>query len=130
MDALYTLPPNERASARHGLLNGVAHAWLARQGERHGFALDALRGPARAGSGLDDDDHDGPARGAVFRVAGYRVLRVDRGRRSDRLQVGVLDTEGVLTVRDPASFLAAVGAGFGRAKAFGCGLMLVRRAPA
>jgi CRISPR system Cascade subunit CasE len=35
----------------------------------------------------------------------------------------------VLTVRNPASFLATLGQGFGRARAFGCGLMLIRRAP-
>ncbi len=41
---------------------------------------------------------------------------------------GVLDYEGVLTVEDPVLFLSALTVGFGRARAFGCGLMLVRRA--
>ena len=30
---------------------------------------------------------------------------------------------------DPGAFLVALAAGFGRAKAFGCGLMLIRRMP-
>jgi CRISPR system Cascade subunit CasE len=40
---------------------------------------------------------------------------------------GVLDISGVLEVRDPARFLARLIQGFGRARAFGCGLMLIRR---
>jgi CRISPR system Cascade subunit CasE len=40
----------------------------------------------------------------------------------------VLDFEGVLEVTDPVRFLAALANGFGRARAFGCGLMLIRRA--
>ena len=36
---------------------------------------------------------------------------------------------GALEVTDDERFLARVLAGFGRAKAFGCGLMLLRRAP-
>jgi CRISPR system Cascade subunit CasE len=34
----------------------------------------------------------------------------------------------VLQVTDPAAFLAKVASGFGPQKAFGCGLMLLRRA--
>jgi len=36
---------------------------------------------------------------------------------------------GALEIADPAAFLARLAQGFGRAKAFGCGLMLIRRAP-
>ena len=42
-------------------------------------------------------------------------------------EIGVLEFEGVLTVTSPAEFVAAVLQGFGRAKAFGCGLMLIAR---
>lgn len=129
MDALRAAD-GERPGARRQVLDGAAHAWLTGQGERHGFALDPLPRAGRAPDGDDDaeDGEDEPA--GHFRAAGYRVLRVDRGARGGRLQLGVLDVEGVLTVRDPGVFVAALGAGFGRAKAFGCGLMLVRRAPA
>jgi CRISPR system Cascade subunit CasE len=44
------------------------------------------------------------------------------------MTIAVLEFAGVLTVRDPARFLAALAQGFGHAKAFGCGLMLIRRA--
>ena len=39
-----------------------------------------------------------------------------------------LDFEGQLEVTDPVVFLEKVKAGFGPQKAFGCGLMLLRRA--
>jgi CRISPR system Cascade subunit CasE len=36
-----------------------------------------------------------------------------------------LTFQGVLTVDNPARFLASVLGGFGAAKAYGCGLMLI-----
>lgn len=133
MDALHAASGVQRAESRRGVLDAVAHAWLTRQGERHGFALDPRTGPAHATAAVDDDLDGGDADDGVsggVRATGYRVLRVDRGAGRARLQLGVLDLEGALTVRDPKLFVAALGQGFGRAKAFGCGLMLVRRAPA
>lgn len=38
-----------------------------------------------------------------------------------------IDYEGVLTVTDAAKFLQRYAQGFGRAKAFGCGLMMLRK---
>ncbi len=38
-----------------------------------------------------------------------------------------LDYEGVLVVNDPVQFIQCVAQGIGPAKAFGCGLMLIRR---
>ena len=43
-------------------------------------------------------------------------------------QFGILDLTGLLEVTDPPLFLSHLAAGFGRAMAFGCGLMLIRRA--
>lgn len=125
MDALRDVPPEERAGARRAVLPRVARSWLAQQGERCGFALPDDAADQDADEG--DDDWSVPA---AVRVLGYRTLRVDRGRGAAPMRVGVLDLEGVLVVRDPARFVEALGVGFGRAKAFGCGLMLVRRAAA
>ena len=112
MDALYgeagqkVLGP-DRASDRPGkrmeIAGQVAADWLAAQGNRHGFALDWVR------------------------VEDYSVRRIARGRRNPAT-LGVLDLAGSLTVAEPAKFIAALGVGFGRARAFGCGLMLIRRA--
>lgn len=133
MDALHALPRGERAEARRTVLDAAVHGWLDRQGVRCGFTLDPLPTPAPAGeASVDDEGACGSAAGSrgAFGVSAYRVLRVDRGGgpRAARMQVGVADVEGVLTVHDPSLFADALGQGFGRAKAFGCGLMLVRRA--
>ncbi len=105
MDALYPLKQG-RAEARMAAARQVAETWLAGQGARHGFA------PERVEAG-------------DYSVA---VLPGHRGSRRGQPQFGILDLTGILRVTDPAAFVAAIAAGFGRAKAFGCGLMLIRRA--
>lgn len=58
-----------------------------------------------------------------LRADGYRVHRMSgRG-----IVLSTLDFEGVLEVTDPALFNRALFHGIGPAKAFGCGLLLVRR---
>lgn len=120
MDALKDISTSERAEARRRLLEPVAHGWLSRQGDKHGFSLEKLTRQS------DDDDLDGTNH--CFRVREHRVLRIERGQSRAALRLGVLDLEGLLEVRDPAAFVSALTHGFGRAKAFGCGLMLIRRA--
>lgn len=106
MDALHPLARGERAEERPALAQRVAASWLAGQGARAGFR--------------------------VLQVAAenYRVVALPghRGPRKGQPQFGLLDLGGVLEVTDPAAFLPAVAQGFGRAKAFGCGMMLLRRA--
>jgi len=48
-------------------------------------------------------------------------------RRGFKAKIGVCDLRGTLEVTDSERFLARVLRGFGRAKAFGCGMMLLRR---
>lgn len=69
------------------------------------------------------------------RIRGFEAdadtLRVDaytqhRGK-SDRLRFSSVDFAGELTVLDPPAFGEALRQGIGHAKAFGCGLLLVRR---
>lgn len=81
--------------------------WLARQGERHGFEIDR----------------------AATRVVAYRRVSLPRGRAAP-VVFGQVDYEGALAVRAAGAFHAGLVAGFGRAKAFGCGLMLLARAGA
>ena len=104
MDVLRHHPKGERASHRLGLVTEAGAAWLARQGERHGFALEGQ-----------------------LACDGYEAIRVLRGRGEKPLTFSQIDFAGVLSVTDPARFIAAIGHGFGRARAFGCGLMLIRR---
>lgn len=113
MAALHGLAPRMRAEERRRILGEVAQCWLARQGETRGFSLPVANGADGETGGL--------------RVASYRTLRLERGRGEAPMQAGVLDMEGTLVVRDPERLVSAIAHGFGRAKAYGCGLMLVRR---
>lgn len=93
----------ERIDARPEFAAQAGSAWIERQGAKAGFEV----------------------RNAA--VLGYRVYHLP-GHRDRNPRFGILDLEGVLQVRDPALFLQKLKLGFGRAKAFGCGLMLIRRA--
>ncbi|WP_408742519.1 type I-E CRISPR-associated protein Cas6/Cse3/CasE [Acetobacter peroxydans] len=44
------------------------------------------------------------------------------------MKLGILDLSGRIEITDPSLFLTQMAQGFGRAKSFGCGLMLIRRA--
>lgn len=128
MDALHTVLPGERAAVRGKIVEQAGLKWLVSQAGKAGFAVDA---EGEKSQSVDDEDPvavDGvtaPANGKPVRVSAYQTLRL--GRRGEPAQLGVLDFEGVLEVRDPALFVDRVLRGFGRAKAFGCGLMLIRR---
>ena len=97
----------ERAEQRLSAIHERGFAWLDRQGKRTGFSV----------------------RPQSVRVEGYEQHRV---RRNDAQSMfySTLDYDGVLTVASPNRFLDAVVTGFGSAKAYGCGLMLLRRAEA
>jgi CRISPR system Cascade subunit CasE len=96
--------PNERAPARARIIVDAGTAWLKAQGEKHGFSL-----PAQP------------------RVDGYETLKIPRPG-GPNIRISTLDFDGILQVTDPALFNAALLRGFGHARAFGCGLMLIRRA--
>lgn len=63
-------------------------------------------------------------------AAGYRQVSIPRtGReRGKPIEFSEIDYEGALTVKDPIKLCAALSNGIGKAKAYGCGLMLIRRA--
>jgi CRISPR system Cascade subunit CasE len=106
MDALSSVPAQDRATHRMALASQEGKAWLMRQGEKAGFAV------------LE-------AEAADYSV---EVLPGHRGPRKGQPQFGILDLTGRIEITEPAAFLAQLPLGFGRAKAFGCGLMLIRRA--
>lgn len=125
MDRLHPLkgqrhmPPgahSERAALRMALAQEAACAWLAGQGARNGFRLDSR-------------DADGELAPDVH-VADYSVMPLPGhiGRREGQPQFGVMDLSGHILVEDPAALIQRLIQGFGRAKSFGCGLMLIRRA--
>ncbi|MCB1397907.1 MAG: type I-E CRISPR-associated protein Cas6/Cse3/CasE [Rhodobacteraceae bacterium] len=120
MDALHPLPrlkdlppgtQSPRADARLPEAARVAETWLARQGAQHGFTVQNTR--------LEDY--------STVEVMSARKANLPRAR-NKRPYFGVLDIAGEIEVTDPAAFLAQLPVGFGRAKSYGCGLMLIRRA--
>lgn len=113
--ALRRFSTEERAELRYREMQEIGAAWLSRQGERAGFTL--VEEPA-------DEGRERP----LLRVDGDRWRTVPRDGGRQPVRFSVLDFEGVLQVTDPSVFLAALERGFGRARAFGCGLMLIRRA--
>jgi CRISPR system Cascade subunit CasE len=62
---------------------------------------------------------------ASLRVDGYCQWVFYKKER--RVKFSTLDFEGALAVKDPERFLEVLYSGVGPAKAFGCGLLLVRR---
>lgn len=106
MDALCEHPSGERAEHRFDAMRERGFAWLERQGANAGFSV------------ADAD----------VRIDGYRQHRVSRKAGEKAMAFSTLDFEGILSVRDPTVFLAGIVRGFGAAKAYGCGLMLIRRA--
>lgn len=106
MRALYK-NGNERPrhELRPDLIGQEGAAWLRRQADRNGFEL------------MDEG----------LAVDGYLHHRLPRGGGGRPIRFSTLDFEGVLRVTEPETFLAAVAAGLGHARSFGCGLMLLRR---
>jgi CRISPR system Cascade subunit CasE len=102
MDLLHPIATGQRAGQRDALALKAATEWLGARAEAGGARVNALA------------------------VEGYRVARLGKERSGAR--IGVLDLIGMLEVVRPEAFLTRLEAGFGRAKAFGCGLMLIRRA--
>ncbi len=100
---------SRRPALRFKLADREGRKWLDRQGAGCGFTIN--------GFVLDD-------------YSTIPLPRRDnsRGRREREPKFGVLDMHGSLTVSDPDAFLTKLSVGFGRAKGFGCGLMLIRRA--
>ncbi|MFN3547098.1 MAG: type I-E CRISPR-associated protein Cas6/Cse3/CasE [Mesorhizobium sp.] len=69
-------------------------------------------------------------RALATELADYRTVPLSGKRLGARKgpQLGISRLTGIAEVSDPAAFLNRVAIGFGRAKAFGCGLMLLKRA--
>ena len=104
MDALRDTPGPERATKRTDAIAARGAEWLSGQGARAGFVPDPER----------------------LSIDGYDSIKIDRPD-AKPARFGRLEFDGVLRVADPAALVAAVAGGFGRARAFGCGLMLLRR---
>lgn len=106
-DALSGFSGEERGEKKTAIVRQAATAWLERQAARCGFTL------------VEPE--------ASLRIDRDNWTSINRSGSRD-IAFGTIDFDGELSVTDPSSFLTAVANGMGRAKAFGCGLMLIRRA--
>ncbi len=91
----------EGMSNYHADREEAAKDWLKRQAQNSGFKLSAV---------------------SVDRYCQKKVIG-----KQQLIQFSTIDYSGTLVVTDPGLFLAKLRKGFGREKAFGCGLMLIRR---
>ncbi len=120
MAAWMRLPPEERADPerRAAVAEKAARAWLARTGRASGFSF--------AAEEVAVFDYDPQALARKRRGADGRLLppAAPAGGRAPPFG-GAVSFEGRLRVDDPGRFREALLAGFGRARAFGFGLMLI-----
>jgi CRISPR system Cascade subunit CasE len=84
-------------------MNKAASTWLMQRAENAGFEL-----------------------AAEPQISGYRQHAIRR--KGQEIRFSSIDYEGVLTVLAPEQFAEILYRGLGRSRAFGCGLMLIRRA--
>lgn len=91
----------ENRPSLYALARETCGRWLIERGKRLGFSVDEQS----------------------LSVDAYQQ---HRGKK-DALRFSTVDFSGTLTVQDPVAFVGALCGGIGHAKAFGCGLMLVRR---
>lgn len=127
--AVMRLPEHASKPEKARAMEDAARRWLGRQALEHGFRIverfdpDSAAGdetpPGFVRASCDVDDEP-----LVLAASSFQSAAVP-GKRGVRL--GLIDYAGVLTVSHPDLFLAAMAKGLGRAKAYGCGLMLIRR---
>ncbi len=102
------LPFEDRPALAH-VIHNAGLTWLNARAESNGFRFNE----------------------STLRIDGHTVHRMRHGRRShlasSNISLSTLDFEGELEVLDPQRFGQALLKGIGPAKAFGCGLLLVRR---
>lgn len=80
----------------------AAQDWLLRQGDQNGFSLHEVN------------------------VDAYRQQQVVKAKSRQMIQFSSVDYSGVLVVNDPALFLQRLIQGYGKSRAFGCGLILIK----
>ena len=111
-DALLTLRERSRHVDERGRVadnerrateRAVATQWFANQGEQSGFAVESVD------------------------VESYRRRHLHRPGGQDAT-LGILNLTGIVRLTDVEEFTTRLQHGFGRARAFGCGLMLIRPA--
>ncbi|QJQ93893.1 MULTISPECIES: type I-E CRISPR-associated protein Cas6/Cse3/CasE [Halomonadaceae] len=107
MDARKPFPKGERTSqACIEAMEAAARNWLQTRAEGFGFTLPVAP-----------------------EVGAYRQHALSKKEGGQPIRYSSVDYEGLMEVTEPERLKRALQEGIGRAKAFGCGLMLLRRVP-
>lgn len=106
MDALWKYPNDERAAARDTAAYEAITRWLDWHGGRNGFEVAA----------------------GEFSLSGMRAIDIRKGK-AKPISFTSVDIDGKLTVTDPDRFADVLRNGLGSARAYGCGMILIRRLP-
>lgn len=104
MHAKFKLAREERKAFKEGA--DAALDWLIARGSTLGAEFDRERCSA----------------------TGYNQVIIRKAGNSKPITFSEIDYEGVLTIADPARFTSALFTGVGKARSYGCGLLLVRPA--
>ena len=106
MHAKTKLPVAERKNFTANDASKIAVQWLARRGPQLGFELDT----------------------EATSADGYRQVRISSASGKPAIVYSEIEFTGALSVTDPDLLRHALYNGIGKARAYGCGLMLIRRA--
>ena len=91
------------------IVDDALEKWMIRQGQQHGFLL------------VRDDNNQNKLQNSAYR---WHSIKAEKGKKSGFSSVDFL---GDLEIIDVEKFTKALFGGIGRAKAFGCGLLLILR---
>ncbi|MDP2906148.1 MAG: type I-E CRISPR-associated protein Cas6/Cse3/CasE [Candidatus Omnitrophota bacterium] len=113
MDAKYkmraTASGQITVKAAQEIITEACGKWIEERAEKNGFIV------------LKHDDE------LMFRVDGYQQVRFYKPKGEELIRYSTVDITGALEVVNEQSFTDMLLGGFGPAKGFGCGLMMVRR---
>jgi len=101
MDEKWRLKREGTSARTTDIIQYAGERWLREQAERSGVRIEWVR------------------------VENYRKHEFQC--RASKVQYATCDYHGMLTVQDPDALLHVLRRGLGRAKAFGCGMMMIRR---
>ncbi len=87
------------------IVQEAGYDWLFSRGAQHGFSVSKTQ----------------------IRADSYRQHDFFRPRGNAHVRISSIDYSGILAVTEPDQFMNVFSAGIGPAKAFGCGLLLVKR---
>lgn len=98
------MPVLERP-ALQAIVQKAGYEWLTKRADDHGFQIEE----------------------ETIRVDGYQLHQAQKPTARQSIRYSTIDYQGVLTVTDSEKLCKLLFSGLGKSKAFGCGLLLVRR---